>query len=181
MKNIKILTVLLFSVVLYQCQKKDSQIEVVSSTKKKNNDSLVLNVGKDLFSIPVHYMKLYKFNEQNYCNQNKAVSVIYDNQLSSCFDYVKTINGKDIDDFLGTIKNPKTYGGEDVACFDTDYSLILYNIKDEVVGYINISESCNKLISNPEIKEREFYSKNGLRKVGFSKKGKEKIKKILKI
>lgn len=181
MKNIKILTVLLFSVVLFQCQKKESHRENVSSAGKKNDHHIVLNIGKDIFSANVHYMKIYKYNEQNNCNQSKAVSVIYDNQLSSCFDYVKTINGKDIEDFLGTIKNPNTYGGEDVACFDTDYSLILYNIKDEVAGYINISESCNKLISNPEIKEREFYSKDGLRKVGFSEKGKEKIKQILKL
>lgn len=131
MENIKILTVLLVSVVLFQCQKKASYREQVSSTDKKNDHRLVLNIGKDLFSANVHYMKLYKYNEQNNCNQNKAVSVIYDNQLFSCFDYVKTTNGKDVEDFLGTIKNPKSLLWEGFCFWSEnkclgDYSFNLY-------------------------------------------------------
>lgn len=179
MKNTQILILLMFSVVLYQCQKKELYTEKHSSKDKKNNDSIVLNISKDILPIDIHYMKLYKYDEENDCNQSKAVSIIYNNQLSSCFNYVKTIKGKNVKDFLTLIKDPKTYGAEDVACFDTDNSLTLYNIKNEVVGYINISKSCNKLISNPEIKERHYNSKDGLRKVGFSEKGKEKIKQIL--
>lgn len=185
MKNIQILILFMFSVVLYQCQKKEmyskKDTERHSSIDKKNNDSIILNISKDIFPADVHYMKLYKYDEKNDCEQSKAVSIIYNKQLSVCFDYIKIIKGKEMLDFLTTVKNPKTYGSEDVACFDTDHALILYNVKDEVVGYINISDSCNKLISNPEIKEREFYSQGGLRKVGFSKKGKEKIKQILGI
>lgn len=185
MKNIQILILFIFSIVLYQCQKKEmyteKNIERHSSEDKKNNDSIILNISKDIFPADVHYMKLYKYDEKNDCEQSKAVSIIYNKQLSVCFDYIKIIKGKDMVDFLTTVKNPKTYGAEDVACFNTDYSVILYNKKNEVIGYINVSIDCNKLISNPEIKEMEFYSQGGLTKVGFSKKGKEKIMQILGI
>lgn len=184
MKNIQILILLMFSVTLYQCQKKNDdrrETEKHSKEVKKDSDSIVLNISKDISITDISYMSLYKYNEQNDCEQSKAVSIIYNGQLSSCFDYMKTIKGKGMVDFLTLVKEPKTYGKEDVACFDTDYSLIFCNKNNEVVGYINISDSCNKLISNPEIKEREFYSQDGLRKVGFSEKEKEKIKQILGI
>jgi hypothetical protein len=185
MKNMQILILFIFSIVLYQCQKKEmyteKNTERHSSEDKKNNDSIILNISKDIFPANVHYMKLYKYDEKNDCEQSKAVSVIYDNRISVCFDYVKRIEGKKVKDFINLVRNPKTYGAEDVACFDTDYSLILYNRKDEITGYINISNSCNKLISNPKIKEMEFYSRDGLRKVGFSKGIKEKIQQILGI
>lgn len=185
MKNIQILILLMFSIVLYQCQKKEmyygQNTEKNSLKHRKNNDSIILNLGTDIFPADVDYMKLYKYDARNDCEQSKAVSIIYNEQLSVCFNYIRIIKGKKMVDFLATIKNIETYGAEDVACFNTDYSIILYNKKNEVIGYINISFDCNKLISNPEIKETEFYSQNGLRKVGFSKKGREKIKQILGI
>lgn len=185
MKNIQNLILLMFSVILCQCQKKelyrDSVTQIYSSKDKKDNDSIILNISKGIFPTEIDYIKVYKYDSKNDCEQSKAVSIVYNNHLSSCFNYLKTFKNKDVKDFIIIIKDPKTYGAEDIACFDTDYALLLYNKKNEVVAYINISESCNKLISNPEIKERHFYSQDGLRKVGFSKKGKEKIKQILGI
>lgn len=181
MKNIQILTLLIFSVTLFQCQKKEQ--DNISSKKEiiKKRDNITINIGKDITATDTDYMKLYKYNEQNDCDQSKGVSVVYNGQLSPCFDYINTIKGKDMISFLTTIKNPKTYGAEDVACFDTNYSLILYNKKNEVIGYVNISNNCNKLTSNPKIKERELYSQDGLRKIGFSEEGKEKINHILEM
>ncbi|MGR3854037.1 hypothetical protein [Chryseobacterium indologenes] len=185
MKNIQILTSLIFLVSLYQCQQKKIDVrenmKKYSQEGKTSSNSIFINIGKEISIIDTDYMKLYKYDETNECEQSKAVSVIYDNRISVCFDYVRRIEGEKVKDFINLVRNPKTYGAEDVACFDTDYSLILYNSKDEITGYINISNSCNKLISNPKIKEMEFYSRDGLRKVGFSKGIKEKIQQILGI
>ena len=163
--------ILLFNLLLFQaCFSQNAKTEKQESSIKISDN---FNSASSLL--------LYKFNPKNSCDQSKAVSIIKDNKISQCFDFVKTFNGTKVKEILNLLNNEDTYGNEDVACFDTDHALILYNVKNEVVGYINISESCNKLISNPEIKEMEFYSQGGLRKVGFSKKGKDKIKQILGI
>jgi hypothetical protein len=54
---------------------------------------------------------------------------------------------------------------EDVACFYTDYYVLFYGIKRNIVGYINRSMSCNKLVSKSGIKERTYYSQDRLKLV----------------
>jgi hypothetical protein len=139
----------------------------------------VINIAKKLDISQIFKIELYRFNSKKECNQSKAISIIYDHRIAPCFDYIRSI--KDKDKFIKIITDHHTYGAEDVACFDTDYAVLLYGSKGDIVGYINISMSCNKLISNPEIKERTYYSQDGLRKVGFSKKGKIGIQKVLGI
>jgi hypothetical protein len=184
MKNIQISILFMFLVTLYQCQKKETDIKETRKHYQKNiqkDDSVLLNISTNISSNNIKSINLYKYNQLNICDQSKAVSIIYNQKLSHCFDYVKTIEGKEVVDFIKIIKNPTTYGAEDVACFDTDYSVTLLNKENQIAGYLNISFSCNKLISNPVIKERKFHSRDGLTKVGFSKKGRRKIKNILKL
>ena len=180
--NKNILIVLLFTMVLSQCQKatvENNTIKNKSVVEKNKTARIKLNTA--IISDSISYLKLYRFNETNLCDQSKAVSIIYNNNISTCFDYVKTLKEKKVNEFIEIIKNHKTYGAEDVACFDAEYSAVFYNNEDIIIGYTNISFSCHKLNSTPKITEMEYYSENGFRKIGFSKNGEMKLKKALEI
>ncbi|MGE8421897.1 MULTISPECIES: hypothetical protein [Sphingobacterium] len=172
MKTSLVMLLLMFYFTGVKCQLKDEK-------KAVDDNYPVINIAKKLDINQVIKIELYRFNPKKKSNQSKAISIVYNNRIAPCFDYIRTI--KDKDKFIKIITDHHTYGSEDIACFDTGYSVLLYGNKDDIVGYINISMSCNKLISNPEIKERTYYSRDGLRKVGFSKKGKISIQKILGI
>ncbi len=141
--------------------------------------TIKISLRKQITGSASNTIKLYKFNPQNNCNQSKAVSIIYEDKISPCFDYVKTIKTGEVKKITGLLRKSTTYGGEDVACFDTEYALLIFDKSNVVIGYVNISLSCNKLISNPIIPEREHYANQGLRKVGFSKKGRNTLLKLL--
>lgn len=118
---------------------------------------------------------LFKFNSDNLCDQSKAVSIIKNNEISKCFDYIKTIKGKAVSNFINLLHTKTTYGGGNVACFDTDYSVILIK-NNSIIAYINISISCNKLFANPKIQEQESHYKNeGVGSIGFSTSGREQL------
>ncbi|MOA06986.1 hypothetical protein D3C78_1266580 [compost metagenome] len=123
---------------------------------------------------------LFRFNAKNPCSQSKAVSIIKENKISECFDYVRTIQGGEVKNIINVLYDSDTYGGEEVACFDTDYSLIAVE-NDVIIGFINISFSCNKLISKPLIIERDKHINESLRKVGFSSSGKKLLLRLLKL
>jgi hypothetical protein len=144
-------------------------------------DTIKIGLLKEIKATVNSTIRLYKFNKDKQCDQSKAVTIIYENKVSKCFDYIKTIKTDDTKKIVSLLKTPTTYGGEDVACFDTDYALLIFNKQNVIIGYIDISLFCNKLISAPVIAEQEHYSKGGLRKVGFSKKGKAALLKLLKI
>ncbi len=142
-------------------------------------EAIKLGLKKQITVSASNTIKLYKYNPQNECNQSKVVSVIYEDKLSTCFDYVKTFRMGKVKKIMKFLRALTTYGGEDVACFDTEYALLIFDKSNMAIGYINISLSCNKLISNPVITEREYYANPGFRKVGFSKKGRTGLLKLL--
>jgi len=162
--------ILLFILFLFQsCFSQNAKTEKQEFSIKINDN---FNSASSLL--------LYKFNPNNFCDQSKAVSIIKNNRISQCFDFVKTFNGTKVKEILNLLNNEDTYGNEDVACFHTDYSLIVMNGKT-IVGYVNFSFSCNKLISNPIIEKMTSKSKDGLSKIGFSKSSKNKLVTILGI
>ena len=118
---------------------------------------------------------LYKFNPLKNCNQTREVSIIKENRISKCFDYIRIIKGNDVKNILEFLYDSNNYGGEEVPCFDTSYSLLAYSSNNKIIGYINISLGCNKLLSNPTIKEQGKPSN-----IGFSKSGMQQLKKLLK-
>lgn len=160
------------------------KIAVVSFLLMSNHPLLAQNMpkirlDKQLVAKEKCTIKLYRFDPKNNCSQSKAVSIIYEGKIADCFDYVKTIEYADALNIVKLLRTPSTYGNEDVACFDTDYALLLFDKSNVVYGYVNISLFCNKLMSNPSIPEREAWSQDGLRKVGFSKKGRENLLMLL--
>jgi hypothetical protein len=162
-------TLISFQSCISQNEKKEKNLE---------KSKLIIDIKKEFTS--AEYLLLYKFDSTNNCDQSKAVSIVKNNRISICFDYVKKIEDSNVKKILNLLHSKSTYGKEDAPCFDTDYALIA--IKEEnIIGYINISLSCNKLISNPIIEERIIETKEGLRKVGFSIQGKNDLKKFLGI
>src|SRR5687767_2303950 len=83
-------------------------------------------------------IKLFRFNSKNSCDQSKAVSVIYENKISTCFDYVKEIKKDNIKKIIKLLRSSASYGNEDVACFDTEQALVIYDKANVIIGYINI-------------------------------------------
>jgi hypothetical protein len=140
---------------------------------------LKLKLSEVLVAKKGSIVKLYKFNHQNPCNQSKAVSVVFEDKISTCFDYIKVLSTPDVKKVVQLLKSSKTYGGEDVSCFDTDYALIFFDKSNFVYAYVNISFSCNKLISKPAIPERDRLMDHGLRKIGFSENGRHNLLRLL--
>ena len=165
MKRIFVLTICFFFVISCKGQEKEalstkSDIQIKDDFKSANS------------------FTLYKYNPNNPCNQSKAVSILKENYISECFDFIKTISGDEVSSIIDLIHNTKSYGSQDLACFDTEYSLVALS-NNKIIGYINISFSCNKLISNPPIAERDSFVKNDIRNIGFSINGKNKLYKLL--
>jgi hypothetical protein len=165
----KIIIVLFYWISLISCNAQEL---------KTNNHVIDIRIEENIKSATS--LILYKFNPKNPCSQSKAVSIIKEDKISECFDYVTTFNGNEVKDILYILYDTNTYGAEDVACFDTEYSLLAIN-DNKVIGFINISFRCNKLISTPAIKERDSHLNGNLRNVGFSKNGKENLYQLLKL
>jgi len=142
-------------------------------------NTVKIELGKDVSSKTCQLIKLFKYNPKNFCDQSKGVSIVFDNKISPCFDHIKTFDTRQSKKIVGLLRSVRTYGSYDAPCFDTDYALMIYNKSNKIVGHIEISFSCNKLISEPNIKEREHFNHDGLRNVGFSKSGRKTLIKLL--
>lgn len=160
--------ILVFFLVTISNQKIFSQL---------SSDSI--KISKNLVIGNVEFMKLYVDSNKRECDQKKAISIIFNDKISSCFDYVKSFSKGDCHKILKHINTSSTYGGEDVACFETDYALLLYNKQKTIIGYINISFFCNKLNSNPRIDAIKVLSSGKIRRNGFSKHGRKELLELL--
>lgn len=152
---------------------------LLAFNSKINAQQPIIKLAKDYSQMKAASMRLFKFDTANICDQSKAVSVVYNNKVSKCFTHLKSFKVDKVKRFIKSLRDKATYGNDDVACFDTDYGVVFYNSYGSIVGYVNISFSCNKLISNPIIPEREYFITEKSRKVGFSIVGRKKIIKLL--
>lgn len=152
---------------------------LLTFNSKINAQQQKVKLAKNFTQMKAASMQLFKFDTANFCDQSKAVSVVYNNKVSKCFTYLKNFKIDKVKRFIKSLRDKTTYGNEDVACFDTEYGIVFYNSYGNIIGYINISFSCNKLISNPIIPEREHFVTKKSRKVGFSLVGRGKIIKLL--
>ncbi len=141
--------------------------------------SLKQQLDKELVFGEGYTMKLYKLNTGNLCEQEKAVAIMYNGRLSSCFDYVRSISPDTARKIIKLIRTPATYGGGYPFCFNTDYALLITNAKNEVCSYVSVSFNCNQLIPYPRVKEQEVLSKGELHLFGFSKKGYTRLARLL--
>jgi hypothetical protein len=139
-----------------------------------------VNIAKYFSQMNAVSMRLFKFDRSNDCDQSKAVSILYENKVSKCFTYLEDFKVDKVDTITASLMDTATYGNVDMACFDTDYGMVFYDSRETIVGYINISFSCNKLIANPKISERDIFITESARKVGFSDKGRKKLLALLR-
>lgn len=147
-------------------------------TNVVGQEKLNFHPGNDISINDSNTIKLYKWMEGNPCNQSKAVSIVYQDEISTSFDYVRTISTEDTKKIMTLLHQPSTYGNKNVTCSDTDYALLVYNKEDILIAYINISFYCNKLNSSPPIKERQPFSDNIYRNIGFSRPAREELIKL---
>src|SRR5687767_10311631 len=79
-------------------------------------------------------IKLYRFDPKNPCDQDKALSIIHEGKISSCFSYVKTINTYDTKKIITLLTSASMYGEAEAPCYDTDYALLIFNKSNVVIG-----------------------------------------------
>jgi hypothetical protein len=125
--------------------------------------------------------KLFVLNHTTVSSNQKYASVIFNGQISKNFDYLKTIDMIKSRKIMKHLTSKSTYGGEDYACFETDYGIVLYDVKKVIIGYVNISFFCDKIISDPDIPECNNYSSKNQSLAGFSIKGRKNLLQLLGI
>lgn len=119
-------------------------------------DAPVVKLSKQIKASSASVVKLYGYFDYHYknvkgCDQSKNASIVQDNKISPCFNYLKTFEKEDAKKIIHFLNAPSTYGAPvDAACFETHYALLVLD-KDVVTGYVNISLSCNRIISSPVI------------------------------
>ena len=94
-------------------------------------------------------IKLYTYDYPNTCDPSKIVSVVRENKISPCFRYIKTFEKNEAKTITKMLRSSATYSRDTTACFDTQYALLILNKAGVIIGYVDISLSCNKLHAVP--------------------------------
>ncbi|WMX15401.1 hypothetical protein [Aureispira sp. CCB-E] len=83
----------------------------------------------------------------------------------------KVLSEEEIQVFLKTINDPKTYGGLYTRCFKPRLGLVFYN-EDKAVAHISICFECSQQMAFPQIKA---YAKAPQGEHGYSEAGFRKL------
>ena len=83
-------------------------------------DTLSYGFTKKLQIESSNFIKLFKFEIGHGCNQSKNVKLIFKNEISPCFVFVKNIDKKITKNIVKLLNQKTTYGGGYDACFDTN-------------------------------------------------------------
>ncbi|SIN86804.1 hypothetical protein [Chitinophaga niabensis] len=136
------------------------------SLPASGQETIVFKPAENLTVSNVSAIKLYAYDINKGCDRATPVSLIDNDKVTPCSRYVKTFEKEKVKQIIKLLRSEATYGGEPAACFETNYSLMMLDKANVVIGYVDISLFCNRLIANPLIPETG-------KKNGFSKKGKE--------
>ena len=129
----------------------------------------------------VGQIKLYRFNKSNFCDQSKGLSIIYNNKLSPCFDYLKSLDKNRSKSIIKLLLSKKSYGEPFMVTFDTDYAITVYDNVDKLIGWINFSQQFQSSRSTPRIEVQEIQTNGPIKKDGLVKKSRKKLIKLLDI
>lgn len=116
----------------------------------------VIRLAKQIKATPSSVVKVYGYYDYHYkntegCDQSKNASIIQNNKISPCFTYISTFEKDDAKKIINFLNARSTYGATvDTTCFETHHALLILE-KNVVIGYVNISLTCDRIISNPAI------------------------------
>lgn len=119
-------------------------------------DAPTISLSKQIKVSPASVVKVYGYFDYYYknakgCDQSKKASIIQNNEISPCFQYLKSFEKDDAKKIINLLRDRNTYEGPiERPCSETHYALLILN-NNVVTGYVNISLDCNKLFSNPAI------------------------------
>ena len=146
----------------------------------RDKQPIKIEIASEFPKKEVTHIDVYSFVENRPCKQDKAISIIYKGKLdTSCFTYLKTIDQKQSQVLCNELLSPKTYGSFGHSCFDTDYALLLYNHKDVVIGYVNLSLGCLWSSGEPKIPAEANSYIDGEPAPALTKYGESTIRKLL--
>lgn len=140
-------------------------------------DTPVIRLSKQLKASPASVVQVYGYFDYHYksikdCDQSKKASIVHHNKISPCFNYLRSFEKDDAKKIIRLLNNRRTYGHPvDTTCFETHYALLILE-NNVVTGYVNISLSCNRIISGPGIPAAA---------TAFSPKGKDALQRALKL
>lgn len=115
-----------------------------------------VKLSKQIKASPTSVVKVYGYFDYYYknvagCDSSKTASIIQNNKISPCFQYLRSFEKDDAKKIINLLNDRSTYKGPvDRPCSETHYALLIFN-NNVVTGYVNISLDCNKIISNPAI------------------------------
>jgi hypothetical protein len=119
-------------------------------------DAPVIKLSKKIKASPTSVVKVYGYFDYHYknvkgCDSSKTASIIQNNKISPCFQYLRSFEKNDAKKIINLLNDRSTYEGAiDKPCLETHYALLILN-NNVVTGYVNMSLACNKIISDPAI------------------------------
>jgi hypothetical protein len=147
----------------------------------KGQEKLKLNINNELSIKDIHYIRLFKYDINNYCNQSRAIKIIHNDSISPCFDFVKKIDATTSKNIFSLLNKKSTYGNENMACFDTDYAMIVYDKSDAIIGTVQLSLDCNKVMIKPCTEALNYYDNLKFSPIGLSIYSRKKLLSLCKI
>lgn len=137
-----------------------------------------LKISDSLKEIDVSFMKLFRFNPENNCNQSKSLKIIYRDSISKCFDFIENLGVQKSKKIISLLNSKSTFGNENFPCFSTEYVLIAYDKNSCIIGTISISLKCNKVLLSYYNSSLEYYRSLKFSPIGLSENSRSQLIKM---
>lgn len=138
---------------------------------------------KSIISINnTEFIEVYKCDRlPSFCYDTKDISIIVDGKISKCFKLLKTLDRQKSKKLVSILKSKCSYQRYSYDAFTTDYAVILFDNKKNIIGSVNFSFVCSNLYSDILLKEKQEISPQNPNEVGLSQYGKKAILKTIGI
>lgn len=119
-------------------------------------DTTTVRLSKQIKASPATVVKVYGYFDYHYqnvkgCDQSKTASIVQNNKVSPCFQYLRSFEKDNAKKIINLLRNRNTYeNAVEKPCLETHYALLILE-NNIVTGYVNINLACNRIISNPAI------------------------------
>lgn len=101
---------------------------------------------------------------------NDGKYIVEKGQLNGHVYKEQELSKTQIDQFLGMMNNPDSYGGTPTRCFKPHLGVVFYDAQGKAVAHSSICFMCNNQYSSPAIQAEKQSAQNG-----FSEEGRRQL------